>query len=42
MAAQRLPTAPSDLMIELLPDVWFEAHPQAARKRAAMLIGPFG
>jgi hypothetical protein len=32
---RRLPTTLGDRMIELLPDVWFETHPQAARKRAA-------
>jgi hypothetical protein len=32
---RRLPTAPLDRLEELLPDVWFPAHPNAARKRAA-------
>jgi hypothetical protein len=32
---RRLPTTPGDRMMELLPDVWFVTHPQAARKRAA-------
>ena len=32
---RRLPTSPPDRLPELLPDVWFQAHPQAARKRAA-------
>jgi hypothetical protein len=32
---RRLPTTPADQLVELLPDHWFQAHPQAARKRAA-------
>lgn len=32
---RRLPNAPHDRLVELLPDVWFATHPQAARKRAA-------
>jgi hypothetical protein len=32
---QRLPTTPPDRLAELLPDIWFQTHPQAARKRAA-------
>jgi len=32
---RRLPTTLGDRMIELLPDVWIETHPQAARMRAA-------
>jgi hypothetical protein len=32
---RRLPTTPPDRLAELLPDVWFQAHPNAARKRAA-------
>jgi hypothetical protein len=31
----RLPTQPVDRLGELLPDVWFEAHPQARRKKVA-------
>jgi transposase len=34
---RRLATTLDDRRIELLPDVWFETHPQAARKRAALL-----
>ena len=30
-----LPTTPSDRLAELLPDLWFQTHPNAARKRAA-------
>jgi hypothetical protein len=32
---RRLPTTTYDRLTELLPDVWFETHRQAARKRAA-------
>jgi hypothetical protein len=32
---RRLPTTPPDRLAELLPDVWFPAYPNAARKRAA-------
>ena len=32
---QRLPTTPPDRRAGLLPDVWFQAHPNTARKRAA-------
>ncbi len=32
---RRLPTAPRDRITELLPDIWFQTHPQAARKTAA-------
>ena len=32
---RRLPTHPVDCLSELLPDVWFEAHPQARRKKVA-------
>jgi hypothetical protein len=32
---RRLPTTAPNRLAELLPDVWFLAHPQAARKRAA-------
>ena len=32
---RRLPTTARDGLTELLPDVWFQTHPQAARKRAA-------
>jgi transposase-like protein len=32
---RRLPTTPADQLVELLPDVWLQAHPNAARKRAA-------
>jgi hypothetical protein len=31
----RLPTQPVDRLGELLPDVRFEAHPHARRKRAS-------
>jgi len=31
----QLPTHPVDRLAELLPDVWFEAHPQARRKKVA-------
>src|SRR5262249_62264740 len=31
----RLPTQPTDQLEELLPDVWFAAHPSARRKAAA-------
>jgi hypothetical protein len=31
----RLPTQPGDRLGELLPDDWFEAHPQARRKKIA-------
>jgi transposase len=31
----QLPTTPSDWLAELLPDIWFQAHPHAARKQAA-------
>jgi hypothetical protein len=31
----RLPVHPVDRLGELLPDVWFEAHPQARRKKVA-------
>jgi hypothetical protein len=31
----RLPTQPVDRLGELLPDVWFKAHPQARRKKAS-------
>jgi hypothetical protein len=31
----RLPAHPLDRLGELLPDVWFEAHPQARRKKVA-------
>jgi hypothetical protein len=30
-----LPTAPPDRLAELLPDIWFQTHPSAARKRSA-------
>ena len=32
---QRLPPTPRDRRAGLLPDVWFQAHPNTARKRAA-------
>ena len=32
---RQLPTTPRNGLTELLPDVWFATHPQAARKRAA-------
>jgi hypothetical protein len=31
----RLPAQPVDRLAELLPDVWFEAHPQARRNNVA-------
>ena len=31
----RLPAHRMDRLGELLPDVWFEAHPQARRKKAS-------
>ena len=31
----RLPAQPADQLDELLPDIWFAAHPSARRKRAA-------
>jgi transposase len=31
----RLPSHPADQLDELLPDVWFAAHPSARRKKAA-------
>jgi transposase len=31
----RLPTQPVDRLGELLPDIWFEAHPRAQRKKVA-------
>jgi hypothetical protein len=31
---RRLPITPPDRLAELLPDVWFQAHRNAARKRA--------
>jgi transposase len=34
-AQRRLPSLPSDRLGDLLPDVWFKAHPSARRKRAA-------
>jgi hypothetical protein len=33
---RRLPATPPDGLAELLPDVWFLAHQQAVRKRAAV------
>jgi transposase len=32
---RRLPITPRSGLTEMLPDVWFETHPQATRKRAA-------
>ena len=32
---ERLPTHPIDRLAELLPDVWFAAHPRARRKVAS-------
>ena len=32
---RRLPTTACDRLTDLLPDVWFETHPKAARKNAA-------
>jgi transposase len=32
---ERLPTTPPNRLPQLLPDVWFETHPHATRKRAA-------
>jgi hypothetical protein len=31
---RQLPTSPRNGLTELLPHVWFQTHPQAARKRA--------
>ncbi len=35
----RLPTTSPEGLVELFPDLWFRAHLQVARKRAALLDG---
>jgi hypothetical protein len=34
---RRPPTTSTDQLTEFLPDVWFQAHPDAARERAVSL-----